>query len=77
MTNRLSEQLSDLSARTKSAEQALDAAEKEAHDKIAARKEQAHAAPTKRSKRSIKKSSRQMTRRPETGPPWRRKLPTT
>ena len=47
MAKRLSEQLSDLSVRAKSAEQALDGAEKEAHDKIAARKEQAHAAATK------------------------------
>ena len=38
MTKRLSEQLADLSVRAKSAEQALDAAEKEAHDKIVARK---------------------------------------
>ena len=37
MTKRLSEQLADLSVRAKSAEDALDAAEKEAHDKIAAR----------------------------------------
>ena len=47
MAKRLSEQLSDLSVRAKSAEQALDAAEKEAHNKIVARKEQAHAAATK------------------------------
>jgi hypothetical protein len=47
MTKRLSEQLADLSVRAKSAEQALDSAEKEAHDKIVARKEQAHAAATK------------------------------
>ena len=47
MAKRLSEQLSDLSVRAKSAEQALDAAEKEAHEKITARKEQAHAAATK------------------------------
>jgi hypothetical protein len=47
MTKRLSEQLADLSVRAKSAEQALDSAEKEAHDKIMARKEQAHAAATK------------------------------
>src|SRR6266481_1515824 len=47
MTKKLSEQLADLSVRAKSAEQALDAAEKEAHDKIVARKEQAHAAATK------------------------------
>jgi hypothetical protein len=47
MTKRLSEQLADLSVRAKSAEQALDSAEKEAHDKVVARKEQAHAAATK------------------------------
>jgi hypothetical protein len=47
MTKRLSEQLADLSVRAKSAEQALDAAEKEAHEKVAARKGQAHAAATK------------------------------
>ena len=47
MTKRLSDQLADLSVRAKGAEQALDAAEKEAHDKIVVRKEQAHAAATK------------------------------
>ena len=47
MTKRLSEQLADLSVRAKSAEQALDSAEKEAHDKVVARKEQAHATATK------------------------------
>jgi hypothetical protein len=47
MTKRLPDQLADLSVRAKGAEQALDAAEKEAHDKIVARKEQAHAAATK------------------------------
>jgi hypothetical protein len=47
MAKRLSEQLADLSVRAKSAEQALDSAEKEGHDKIVARKEQAHAAATK------------------------------
>jgi len=47
MTRKLSEQLADLSVRAKSAEQALDAAEKEAHDKVVTRKEQAHAAATK------------------------------
>jgi hypothetical protein len=47
MTKRLSDQLADLSVRAKSAEEALDAAEKEAHDKIVTRKEQAHAAATK------------------------------
>ena len=47
MAKRLSEQLADLSVRAKSAEQALDSAEKEGHDKIVPRKEQAHAAATK------------------------------
>ena len=47
MTKRLSEQLADLSVRAKDAEQTLDSAEKEAHDKIVARKTQAHAAATK------------------------------
>jgi hypothetical protein len=47
MAKRLSEQLADLSVRAKSAEQALDSAEKEAHDKVVVRKEQAHAAATK------------------------------
>jgi hypothetical protein len=47
MAKRLSDQLADLSVRAKGAEQALDAAEKEAHDKIVARKQQAHAAATK------------------------------
>jgi hypothetical protein len=37
MSKRLSELLADLSTRAKSAEDTLDAAEKEAHDKIAAR----------------------------------------
>jgi uncharacterized membrane protein len=47
MTKRLPDQLADLSVRAKGAEQALDAAEREAHDKIVPRKEQAHAAATK------------------------------
>jgi hypothetical protein len=37
MTKRLSDQPADLSVRAKGAEQALDAAEREAHDKIVAR----------------------------------------
>jgi hypothetical protein len=40
----ISEQLSELSVRAKSAEDAMAAAQKEAHDKIEARKEQARAA---------------------------------
>jgi ElaB/YqjD/DUF883 family membrane-anchored ribosome-binding protein len=40
----LSEQLSDLSVRAKNAEDALVAAQKEAHDKVVARREQSRAA---------------------------------
>jgi hypothetical protein len=43
---RLSEQLADLSVRAKNAEDAAAAAQKEAHDKIVARKQQARAAAT-------------------------------
>ena len=43
----LSEQLADLSVRARNTEDAVAAAQKEAHDKIVARKEQAHAAATK------------------------------
>ena len=39
----ISEQLAELSVRAKSAEDAMAAAQKEAHDKIVARKEQARA----------------------------------
>jgi hypothetical protein len=46
MAKRLSEQLADLSVHAKSAEDSVDAAQKEAHDKIAARKAQARAAAT-------------------------------
>jgi hypothetical protein len=42
MTNPLSEQLADLSAHARSAEDAVAAAKKEARDKIAARREQVH-----------------------------------
>ena len=51
MAKRLSEQLSDLSVRAKSAEQALDAAEKEAHDKIARARNRRTPRRPKRSKR--------------------------
>jgi hypothetical protein len=47
MVKRLSEQLADLSVRAKNAEDAVAAAQKEAHDKIVVRKEQARAAATK------------------------------
>jgi hypothetical protein len=42
----LSEQLANLSVRAKNAKDAVAAAEKEAHDKIVARRDQAHAAAT-------------------------------
>ena len=44
MAKRLSQQLADLSVRAKNAEDAVAAAEKEAHGKIETRKEQARAA---------------------------------
>ncbi len=44
MAKRLSEQLADLSVQAKSTEDAVTAAEKEAHDKVIARKEQARVA---------------------------------
>jgi hypothetical protein len=47
MARPLSEQLADLSVRAKDTENAVADAEKEAHDKIEARKEQARAAATK------------------------------
>jgi hypothetical protein len=46
MAKKLSEQLADLSVRAKNTEDAVAAAQKEAHDKIAARKEQARVAAT-------------------------------
>ena len=47
MAKRLPQQLADLSARAKNAEDAVVAAEKEAHGKIETRKEQARAAAAK------------------------------
>lgn len=44
MAKPISAQLSDLSVRAKNAEDAATAAQKEAHDKIVARRDQAHAA---------------------------------
>ena len=44
MAKRLSEQLADLSGRAKSVEDAFAAAQKEAHEKLEARKDQARAA---------------------------------
>jgi len=44
MAKRLSEQLADLSVRAKKVEDAFSAAQKEAHDKLEARKDQARAA---------------------------------
>ena len=67
MAKRLSEHLADLSVHAKNAEDAADAAQKEAPDKIVARKEQARAAATRRSKRSIRKSSPLVIPPAETG----------
>jgi hypothetical protein len=46
MVKRLSEQLAELSVRAKNAEDTAAAAQKEAHEKFEARREQAHAAAT-------------------------------
>ena len=46
MAKRLSEQLAELSVHAKHAEDAVEAAQKEAHEKIVARREQARAAAT-------------------------------
>lgn len=46
MAKKLSEQLAELSVRAKNVEDAMAIAEKEAHDKIAARKEEARAVAT-------------------------------
>jgi len=57
MAKRLSQQLADLSVRAKNAEDAVAAAEKEAHDKIEARKDQARTAAkdaTEKVKQEIK-----------------------
>jgi hypothetical protein len=47
MAKRLSEHLADLSVRAKSAEDFVDAAQNETHDKVVARREQARAAAAK------------------------------
>jgi hypothetical protein len=46
LAKRLSEQLAELSVRAKNAEDAVTAAEKETHDKVVVRIEQAHTAAT-------------------------------
>ena len=46
MVNPISAQLADLSVRAKNAEDAVAAAQKEAHEQVVARTEQAHAAAT-------------------------------
>jgi hypothetical protein len=61
---RLSEQLADLSVRVKNAEDAVAAAEKEAHDKVIAHRDQAHAAATaaiEKINRDIKSVSKSAT----------------
>ena len=56
MAKRLSEGLADLSVRAKDAEDAVAAAQAEAHDKIVVRRQQARAAATAAVERSIRKS---------------------
>jgi hypothetical protein len=46
MAKRLSEQLAELTVRAKNVEDAMAAAQQEAHDKIVVRRQQAHAAAT-------------------------------
>ena len=61
----ISEQLADLSVRAKSTENAVAAAQKEAHDKLVARKQQAHAAATsavEKVNQEIKQASDSATR---------------
>ena len=53
MVERLSQQLYDLSVRAKQAEDAASAAQKEARDKIMARREQARADLSHRHRRSL------------------------
>lgn len=65
MVKRLSEQLADLSVHAKHAEDAAALAEKEAHDKIGARKEQARAAAkmaVEKVNQEIKSASESATR---------------
>ncbi len=68
MARPLSEQLADLSVRAKNAENAVAGAEKEAHDKIEARKEQARAAAATATEKVKQESSPLATRRFGTGP---------
>jgi hypothetical protein len=73
MAKRLSQQLADLSVRAKNAEDAVAAAEKEAHEKLDARKEQARAAAAKATEKVNQEISPLATRPLETGPRYERK----
>ena len=74
---KLSEQLADLSVQAKSAEDALTAAEKEAHDKSLLARSRLALPRQPRSKRLIRKSIPLVTLPLNTGVPLRRKsLPT-
>ena len=77
MAKRLSEQLADLSVRAKNTEDAVAAAQKEAHDKIVARKEQARAAATTAVEKVNRRSSLPATLPPGTGIPRKRRSPPT
>jgi hypothetical protein len=64
MAKPLSAQLADLSVRAKNAEDAVAAAQKEAHDKVVVRTEQAHAAATaalQKMDRDIKSANNDIT----------------
>ena len=67
MVKPLSAQLADLSVRAKNAEDAAAAAQKEAHDKLVARRDQAHAAATSAIQKMDRTSSPPATRWSQTG----------
>ena len=75
MMKPLSTQLADLSARAKKAEDAVAAAQKEAHDKLLARREQHMPMPPPRSKRSTGTSKVPAIQSSQTGIRLRRKPP--
>jgi hypothetical protein len=77
MGKRLSQQLADLSLRAKNAEDAVTAAEKEAHGKVETRKEQARAAAAKATEKVNQEIKSAGDTPLETGPRCERKSPPT
>ena len=75
MVEPLSKQPSDLSIRAKNAEDAAAAAEKEVHDKIVARVNEARAAATAAAEKVEQRLSRRKIRPLETGTHCKQKLP--